>query len=54
MPVYDFKCLGCGDTFSLVMTIRERETKEIRCPGCNSPEVRPVYSGFFAVTSKKS
>jgi putative FmdB family regulatory protein len=54
MPVYDFKCQKCETTFSEVMSFREKETKKIRCPKCKSLRVKPVYSGFVAVTSKKS
>jgi putative FmdB family regulatory protein len=54
MPIYDYKCEKCGESFSLVMSIKEKETKKVKCPKCNSSKVKPVYSGFFAVTSKKS
>lgn len=54
MPVYDYKCQKCGEGFSLVMGIKEKETKKVRCPKCKSLRVIPVYGGFFAVTSKKS
>ncbi len=54
MPVYEFKCEKCNENFSLTMSIKEREKAEITCPKCKSKEVKPVYSGFFAVTSKKS
>lgn len=54
MPLYDYKCEKCGGTFSLVMGIKEKETKKIECPECKSDLVKPVYSGFFAKTSKKS
>ncbi len=54
MPVYEFKCEKCGETFSLAIGIKEREKTEVKCPKCNSRDVKPVYSTFFAVTSKKS
>ena len=54
MPIYDFKCDKCGETFSLVMSVKEKETKKIKCGKCKSTRVKPVYTGFFAVTSKKS
>ncbi len=54
MPVYDYKCGKCGKTFSMIMNIKEKETKKIKCPKCKSVRVKPVYSGFFAVTSRKS
>lgn len=54
MPVYEFKCQKCGEVFSLVMSVKEHESKKIKCEKCKSLKVKPVYSGFFAVTSKKS
>ena len=54
MQVYDFNCQKCKETFSLIMGIKEKETKKIKCPKCKSVKVKPIYSGFFAVTSKKS
>jgi putative FmdB family regulatory protein len=54
MPVYEYRCAKCSKDFSLVMSVREHERKKPRCPKCKSQRVKPVYSGFFAVTSKKS
>lgn len=54
MPVYEYKCDKCGETFSLVMGIKEKEKTKVECPQCKSDKVKPVYSTFFAVTSKKS
>ncbi len=55
MPLYDYECKKCGNMFTLVMSIKEHETKKrIRCPKCKSQSVRPIYSVFTAITSKKS
>lgn len=54
MPVYEYKCEKCGETFSLVMGIKEKDKAKIECPKCGSDKVKPIYSTFFAVTSKKS
>jgi putative FmdB family regulatory protein len=54
MPVYDYKCGKCEEAFSLIMSVKEKETKKAKCPKCKSVKVKPVYSGFFAMTSKKS
>ncbi len=54
MPVYDYKCEKCGNAFSLVMSISEKGAKKVKCPKCKSTRIKQVYSGFFAVTSKKS
>lgn len=55
MPTYEFKCKNCGKPFSLVMSITEfSEKKRFKCPHCKSQKIQRVYSGFTAVTSKKS
>ena len=54
MPVYDYKCQKCSEAFTLIMSISDKEKKKIKCPKCKSTKVGQVYSGFVAVTSKKS
>jgi len=54
MPLYDYTCENCGKVFTVALTLQEREYAEIRCPGCNSKDVRQVISPFVARTSKKS
>jgi putative FmdB family regulatory protein len=53
MPTYDFRCGGCKKKFSLTMGIAERDRKRIKCPKCASQKVEPVFSTFFAKTSRK-
>jgi putative FmdB family regulatory protein len=54
MPTYDFTCRECGKRFSLTMGIKERETKRPKCPKCGAGKPEPVFSTFFAKTSRKS
>lgn len=54
MPQYDYQCKKCRKKFTLIMTVSEHDTKKPRCPKCKSQSVKPVYSGFTAMTSKKS
>ncbi len=54
MPVYEFRCEKCGETFTRVMSVKEREETKVVCPKCNEDKVKPVLSPFYAVTSKKS
>jgi putative FmdB family regulatory protein len=54
MPRYDFKCAKCGAEFEKQMTVAEREKVRLTCPTCKSRSVRPVFSAFFAKTSRKS
>jgi putative FmdB family regulatory protein len=54
MPTYDFKCPGCRKKFTLIMGIKERESKRLKCPKCGAGKPEPVFSTFFAKTSRKS
>ncbi len=54
MPTYDFRCTNCKKAFSLTMSITERSRKRIKCPKCASGKVEPVFSSFFAKTSRKA
>ena len=54
MPLYDYQCQNCGKIFTAVLSLAEHERGDIRCPGCNSKDVRQMVSPFSAKTSKKS
>lgn len=54
MPAYDYKCEGCKKSFSLILTIAERDKGKIKCPKCGSRKTRQLVTGFSVITSKKS
>ena len=54
MPVYDYKCLKCDETFSITERMAEHGTKTVLCPRCKAKKVERVFGGFFARTSRKS
>jgi putative FmdB family regulatory protein len=54
MPIYEYCCHDCERKFSEVLTIKEHETKKVRCPRCNSEKVKKVIEPFVAMTPKKS
>ncbi len=54
MPTYDFKCQKCSKKFTLTMGIKERERTRPKCPKCRAGKPEPVFSTFFAKTSRKS
>ena len=54
MPTYEYRCAQCGETFEHQETIAEHETAKPQCPKCGEAKVAPVFSAFFAKTSKKS
>ncbi len=54
MPLYEYLCLACDETFSKVLTINEHENEKVVCPHCGSDKIEQEFSAFFAVTGKKS
>ncbi|PIW69124.1 MAG: zinc ribbon domain-containing protein [Ignavibacteriales bacterium CG12_big_fil_rev_8_21_14_0_65_30_8] len=55
MPSYEFKCNKCKKKFSLQLSISDyTQKKSFACPKCKSKSVDRIFSGFTAVTSKKS
>ena len=54
MPIYEFDCEECGNTFSVRMSMAEHEQMAVACPACKGNKVLPHYSIFYAKTSKKT
>jgi putative FmdB family regulatory protein len=56
MPIYEFDCLKCKNTFTLMLSLSEYEEKAkagVRCPKCQSKKVEQLVSAQVQ-TSKKS
>lgn len=54
MPTYEFLCQKCGKEFSLIMSIKERDTEKIKCAHCGADEVTQLMSAVITKTSRKS
>jgi len=54
MPVYEFKCLDCGKTFTLPLSVKEFENKAYECPSCKKKNLEEQFTSVNVVTSKKS
>jgi putative FmdB family regulatory protein len=54
MPLYEYACRKCGEKFSQTLTIKEHDTKRVKCPKCQSGDVQKIIEPFFAKTSRKS
>ncbi len=54
MPTYDFRCGGCRKKYTVTMSITDRDRKRIKCPKCGSSKAEPIFTSFFAKTSRKS
>jgi putative FmdB family regulatory protein len=44
MPIYEFRCLGCGHVFEFLKLKKENEEIEMKCPKCKSSQVERVLS----------
>lgn len=46
MPIYEYKCKSCGNTFEEFRLISERDAA-VRCPLCGTPGSERVISSFW-------
>ncbi len=54
MPMYDYQCLDCGKESLIVLTLKEHEAGTPPCPHCGGKNMKQLYTGFIARTTKKS
>jgi putative FmdB family regulatory protein len=58
MPEYDYKCGSCKSEFTVHLSMSEHDKKarkhRIRCPKCESTDVRRLIGSFSVMTAKKS
>lgn len=54
MPMYDYKCRGCGKESLIVLTLKEHERGGVKCPDCGSTNVEQLMSTCMLHTTKKS
>ena len=50
MPIYEFKCAGCGEGFEKIVKVDETPG----CPNCGSSEVERVVSFSATVSTSRS
>lgn len=48
MPMYDFRCNACNNTFEELVP---RDYKSVKCPSCKSEDTARLMSVFSARTS---
>jgi len=51
MPIYEFKCLSCGQVFELLKLKKDDEKAGMKCPKCGSEDVERVLSSVSFITS---
>lgn len=45
MPIYEYKCNGCGKEFEILVF---NSSEEVNCPECGAKDVGRLMSGFSA------
>ncbi len=45
MPIYEFECLNCNETFDVLFR-SPGERKKPKCPTCSKSRVRKKFSAF--------
>ena len=50
MPIYEFDCQGCGESFDKLVRSISR-VPEITCPSCDSDQVKKKLSLFSSQVS---
>lgn len=55
MPAYDYECRDCKKTFTVILSLKEFDSKpKVECPDCKKTNVEKKFTAFFAKTDKKS
>ena len=45
MPIYEYRCSNCGNTFEIFWRMQDGD-RQLRCPDCESEEVERLLSAF--------
>ncbi len=53
MPIYEFKCLSCGEEFEVFCKSKE-EQKSVKCPKCQSVKIERLMSVAHSIVSDGS
>jgi len=54
MPVYEFQCKDCNETFEVKCSLEEYSKLKPSCPKCKSKNVERKISIFYAHTESKT
>ena len=53
MPIYEYKCNKCGETFEEFQNINEGNEK-LTCPSCGEPKPERIMSAFSSAGGAKA
>jgi putative FmdB family regulatory protein len=48
MPIYEYKCIDCGDSFEKMVRFTESDQDQA-CPSCNSLNTKKKISAFASL-----
>lgn len=51
MPIYEYKCDGCGNQFEKLV---RASSPAVACPGCGGAKLEQQYSTFAAASAKSA
>jgi putative FmdB family regulatory protein len=54
MPLYGYICRKDHNKFDEILTIKERETKQVHCPKCQGINLEQVIESFVAKMASKT
>jgi putative FmdB family regulatory protein len=54
MPSYEYRCPKCNKEFSVILSIKEHDTKKAKCPKCGGKKLEQLLTHFMTKTSRKS
>ena len=52
MPIYEYKCRGCGNEFEALILPQSKGAPE--CPSCHSKKLEQLLSGFMVGSEERS
>jgi len=53
MPIFEFKCLTCGEEFEVLLKNKE-EISQVRCKCCGSEKIERLMSIVNSILSEKA
>lgn len=52
MPIYEYKCLDCGEVSEIFL--RSPDCESVRCPNCGSKNLERLLSASYAIRMSSS
>lgn len=53
MPLYEYRCQACGDTFETIRGLNDKDA-DVECPGCGEKKAEKLISACCTVKGASS